>query len=94
MIASHTLKIEWESDYRNWLAMTQLEFDIAWRETFTPYNCREVFATTLGVDERWYRKAPDYVLFRRAIRKAWPELLSDRSIRIGPLRGLLSECRI
>jgi hypothetical protein len=67
---------EWEQDYGNWLAMTQLEFDVAWREIFTPYNCRAVFATMLGVDEK-YRKAPDYLLFRQAIEKAWPELLSE-----------------
>lgn len=67
---------EWEQDYGNWLAMTQLEFDLAWREVFTPYNCREVLATLLGVDER-YRKAPDYLLFRRAIQRTWPELLSE-----------------
>ncbi|MGA9031407.1 MAG: hypothetical protein WB402_02660 [Sulfuricaulis sp.] len=68
--------LEWEQDYGNWLAMTQLEFDIAWREIFTPYNCRQVLATLLGVDER-FRKAPDYLLFQRAIQKAWPELLSE-----------------
>lgn len=67
---------EWEQDYGNWLAMTQLEFDIAWREIFTPYNCREVLVTMLAVDER-YRKAPDYLLFRRAIQKTWPELLAE-----------------
>lgn len=68
--------LEWEQDYGNWLAMTQLEFDIAWCEIFTPYNCRQLLATLLGVDER-YRKAPDYLLFQRAIQKAWPELLSE-----------------
>lgn len=67
---------EWEQDYGNWLAMTQLEFDIAWRDIFTPYNCRELLATLLGVDER-YRRAPDYLLFRRAIQQAWPELLTE-----------------
>jgi len=68
--------LEWEQDYGNWLAMTTLEFDIAWRENFTPYNCRQVFATLLGVDER-YRRDPNYLLFQRAIQKAWPELLSE-----------------
>lgn len=68
--------LEWEQDYGNWLAMTQLEFDIAWREIFTPYNCRQLFVTLLGVDER-YRRDPDYHLFQRAIQKAWPELLSE-----------------
>ena len=67
---------EWEQDYGNWLAMTQLEFDIAWKEIFTPYNCRDVLTTMLAVDER-YRRAPDYLLFRRAIEKAWPELLAE-----------------
>jgi hypothetical protein len=67
---------EWEQDYGNWLAMTQLEFDIAWREIFTPYNCRELLAIMLGVDER-FRRPPDYLLFRRAISKAWPQLLTE-----------------
>jgi len=67
---------EWEQDYGNWLAMTQLEFDIAWQEIITPYNCREVLVAMLGVDER-YRRAPDYTLFRRTIEKAWPELLNE-----------------
>ncbi|MDH5487513.1 MAG: hypothetical protein OEY53_08405, partial [Gammaproteobacteria bacterium] len=34
------------------------------------------FATLLGVDER-YRRDPNYLLFQRAIQKAWPELLSE-----------------
>ena len=67
---------EWEQDYGSWLAMTQLEFDIAWQEIFTPYNCREVLVTMLAVDER-YRRAPDYTLFRRTIQKPWPELLDE-----------------
>ncbi|MBI3897200.1 MAG: hypothetical protein HY308_02770 [Gammaproteobacteria bacterium] len=67
---------EWEQDYGNWLAMTQLEFDIAWREIFTPYNCRELFTVLLGVDER-YRRAPNYSLFRRFIERTWPELLGE-----------------
>jgi len=67
---------EWEQDYGNWLAMTQLEFDVAWRDNFTPYNCRELLVMLLGVSER-YRRPPRYRLFRRAIRKAWPELLSE-----------------
>jgi hypothetical protein len=67
---------EWEQGHGNWLAMTQLEFDIAWREIITPYNCREVLTTLLGVDER-YRSAPDYILFKRLIAKLWPELLAE-----------------
>ncbi|MCP9438249.1 MAG: hypothetical protein NHB36_00005 [Nitrospira sp.] len=67
---------EWEQDYGSWLTMTQLEFDIAWREIFTPYNCRALLVTLLGVGECW-RRAPDYLLFRRAIAKAWPQLFSE-----------------
>ena len=90
--------LEWEQDHGNWVAMTQLEFDIAWREIFTPYNCRQVLATLLGVDER-FRKAPDYLLFQRAILKAWPELLSEPinphrtigrlSLRISDMKALV-----
>ena len=76
----HDIKLldlfEWEQGHGNWLAMTQLEFDIAWREIITPYNCRDVLTTLLGVDER-YRRAPDYLLFRAIIRKLWPEVLQE-----------------
>lgn len=67
---------EWEQDYGNWLAMTQLEFDTAWREIFTPYNCRALLATLLGVPER-HRRNHTNPLFRRAIAQAWPELLAE-----------------
>jgi len=76
----HNVKLldlfEWEQGHGNWLAMTQLEFDIAWREIFTPYNCREVLTTLLGVDE-CYRRAPDYALFLRLIERLWPEALQE-----------------
>ncbi|MGA9031170.1 MAG: hypothetical protein WB402_01450, partial [Sulfuricaulis sp.] len=67
---------EWEQGHGNWLAMTQLEFDIAWREIITPYNCRDVLTTLLAVDER-YRRAPDYVFFHRLIEKLWPDVLQE-----------------
>lgn len=74
----HNVKLldlfEWEQGHGNWLAMTQLEFDVAWREIITPFNCRDVLTTLLGVDER-YRREPDYLLFRELIRKLWPEVL-------------------
>lgn len=76
----HNVKLldlfEWEQGHGNWLAMTQLEFDIAWRESITPYNCRDVLTTLLGVDER-HRRAPDYALFRRLIERLWPEVLQE-----------------
>jgi hypothetical protein len=35
-----------------------------------------VLTTLLGVAEQ-YRRPPDYLLFRSAIQKAWPELLLE-----------------
>ncbi len=67
---------EWEQDYGNWLAMVQQEFDTAWRDIFTPFNCREVLTTLLGVPER-YRRPRDFILWRMYIEKAWPELLAE-----------------
>jgi hypothetical protein len=65
---------EWEQGHGNWLAMCQLEFDIAWKDLFTPFNCRELLETMLSVDYK-YRKAPDYALFHAIISNLWPELL-------------------
>lgn len=86
----HNVKLldlfEWEQGHGNWLAMTQLEFDIAWREIITPYNCREVLTIFLGVDER-YRRAPDYTLFQRLIEKLWPDVLQE-PINLQPRQNL------
>jgi hypothetical protein len=67
---------EWEQGHGNWLAMTQLEFDSAWRDIFTPYNSREVLVTLLSVDER-FRSKPNYRLFRDLMMRLWPEVLSE-----------------
>lgn len=67
---------EWEQGQGNWLAMTQLEFDIAWRDIFTPYNCRSVLTTMLAVDEK-FRRAPAYTLFAAATEKLWKDVLSE-----------------
>jgi hypothetical protein len=67
---------EWEQGHGNWLAMTQLEFDSAWQDIFTPYNCRDVLVTLLSVDER-YRRKPDYLLYRMAIERLWPEVMGE-----------------
>lgn len=65
---------DWEQGHGSWLSTTQLEFDSAWRDIFTPYNSREVLATLLGVDES-QRRSPNYPIFRTLIRTLWPELL-------------------
>jgi len=72
----HLDLFEWEQGHGSWLACTQLEFDIAWREIVTPYNCRTLLTTLLAVDEK-YRRAPHYQLFRMLIEALWPDLLSE-----------------
>jgi hypothetical protein len=67
---------EWEQGHGNWLAMTQLEFDSAWQDIFTPYNCRDVLATLLSVEER-YRVKPDYLLYRKTIERLWPDVMGE-----------------
>jgi hypothetical protein len=66
----------WENGHGNWLAMTQLEFDIAWREIITPYNCRSILTTMLGVDEA-LRMRPRFRLARALMRNMWPEVLRE-----------------
>lgn len=66
---------EWELDDGNWLANCQTEFDIAWRDIFTPFNCRELIITILSVERR-YMQAPKYEFHERLMLKLWPEVLS------------------
>jgi hypothetical protein len=67
---------EWEQNSGNWLAMTQLEFSIAWQEIFTPFNCRAVLLSLLAVPVR-YRAAPDYNIYYSLIRRLWPEIMDE-----------------
>ena len=66
----------WEQSHGNWLAGTQMEFDIAWRDIFTPFNCRELLVCLMSVDEH-YRSSPDHKLFKMLIEKMWPELMGE-----------------
>jgi len=66
----------WEHSHGNWLAMTQAQFDIAWREIFTPYNCRDVLQAFLSVDEK-DRIRPHLTLYKNLIARSWPELLDQ-----------------
>jgi len=74
----HNIKLmdlfDWEQPHGNWLPMTQIQFDIAWREIITPYNCRDVLQTFLSVNEE-DRAKPSFTLQKRIISRAWPELL-------------------
>jgi hypothetical protein len=73
----HVLDLfEWEQGHGNWLAMAQQEFDTAWQEILTPYNCRALLTTFLSVDEQ-YRRAPNHTLFRMAAKRLWPEVLNE-----------------
>lgn len=65
----------WEQRCGNWLAMSQLEFDIAWKDIFTPFNCRELLVCMLAAEEK-YRNPPKYELYREAMLLLWPEVLS------------------
>ena len=78
---------EWEQGHGSWLAATQLEFDIAWREIITPYNCRALLLALLSVPER-FRQAPNYTLFRMLIKELWPEVLCE-PINPGQSHGAL-----
>ena len=66
----------WEQSHGNWLANTQLEFDIAWNDIFTPFNCRELLSTLLSVKGA-YRGSPDYQVSKALIEEMWPELLTE-----------------
>ncbi len=63
----------WEHRMGSWQAQSQLEWDIA-QETFSPFNHRELMDILLAVDPK-YRSAPDFILFKKIIKKLWPELL-------------------
>jgi hypothetical protein len=67
---------EWEQGCGNWLAKTQLTFSLAWRDIFTPFNCREVLTTMLAVPAR-HRVAPEYRIYRALIERLWPEVLDE-----------------
>jgi len=66
----------WEQSHGSWLAATQMEFDLAWRDIFTPFNCREYLVTMLSIDAR-YRSSPDHQAFHALIERMWPELLGE-----------------
>jgi hypothetical protein len=75
----------WEQAHGNWLAATQMEFDLAWRDIFTPFNCREFQEIMLAVDKR-HRGSPDNRIFRGLIETLWPALL-DEPINPAKSRG-------
>jgi len=66
----------WEQRVANWLAMNPVEFDIAWRDIFIPYNCRGLLTAMLAVRAK-DRKVPHNRLYKELIRNLRPEVLSE-----------------
>jgi hypothetical protein len=65
----------WEHRTGSWLASAQLEIgDVAWRDVFTPYNCRTLLEHMLSIDAR-HRRPPVHRLQRHIIGELWPETL-------------------
>lgn len=65
----------WEQVLGSWQAMCWGEWDMAWKEIFSPFNCRALSVQMLGVKEE-YRRHP-YWLHKRLISKLWPEVLQE-----------------
>jgi hypothetical protein len=65
----------WEQRMGSWQAMSQLEWDLV-QEVFTPFNCRDLLATMLGVEVK-YRMAPRFLLHRELVGRLWPEALCE-----------------
>lgn len=63
----------WEHRIGAWLGTVRTEFDVV-EEGYTPYNCRALLETFLGVDPS-RRGFPDSELYRSLITHLWPELL-------------------
>ncbi len=68
-------QFHWETRGGNWIAMTQLEFDIAYQDALSPFNCREALIIAASVDAD-YRKPPNFVFFRHLINSMWPDVLA------------------
>ena len=64
----------WENRMGSWLASSQQEFLLAWKEIFSPFNCQRLLVAALSVDPE-LRGEPDYPFFRSVIARLWPECL-------------------
>ena len=63
----------WEQRLAGWQAMSQEEYGLV-QESFSPFNCRAVCETLLGLG-REYRGEWDWTFPRELVRAMWPELL-------------------
>ena len=64
----------WENRMGSWLASSQQEFLLAWKELFAPFNCRRLIKAALSVDPG-LRSGPDYPFYLTVIARLWPECL-------------------
>ncbi len=87
----------WEQGHGNWLAMSQTEFGMVWKEIFTPCNCRRLLINMLSVEEK-YRKPPKHKLHRKLILNLWPEVLCQpinphkKKSLMKKYKGLIRSC--
>jgi hypothetical protein len=65
----------WEQRTPNWNSDWALGFDLIWKDTVMPYNCRYLYELFLGVPEPLRRK-PRAALHKGLMRKLWPEVLA------------------
>ena len=66
----------WENRVGNWLAMCQAENDVTTKDILSPFNCRNLIVSMLGVheDERSY---PNYSFHRKLMSNLWPAVLDE-----------------
>jgi hypothetical protein len=65
----------WESYSGSFTATGETEYDIV-QESFTPYDCRDLITTMLGVEEK-YRDHDRPRLYREMIRRLWPDVMCE-----------------
>lgn len=65
----------WEQRVGNWCAMGQQEFDIAWKEIISLFNCRLLLTTMMSVPRK-FRTGPNFILNMNLTRYLWPEVLN------------------
>ncbi|HLA82711.1 MAG TPA: hypothetical protein VJP78_14040 [Thermoleophilia bacterium] len=83
--------VHWEQRCGGWLAMCQQEYDVAWGEIFTPYNCRRLLAEMMAVETK-LRTPPAYALHQAVMRSLWPDVLKE-PIPLAPTSSLLRRIR-
>jgi hypothetical protein len=68
--------LHWEQLVGRWFANNCTQYDIAWKEYFTPYSNRNLLMDILSIEEK-HRMPPENKLYRDLIRSLWPEVLSE-----------------